>query len=101
MVSVREQIYDHLQKLPLLTIARYSKGHLLNFFAQDAPAIASFFLGTLSAQPRLLVTFCGAFLLTYFINPAVALVAVVLLPLFFVRGRIGCNSIKLLRQRKI
>ena len=44
-VSVKEQVYDHLQRLPLLTLSRYSKGHLLNLFEQDANAIASFFIG--------------------------------------------------------
>jgi len=92
LTDLRSRLYDHLQALPLGYVHEKRRGEVLALLGNDAGHISSFVTGTLVGLLPLLMTFVGALYFLHGISLAIAALAAVLVPLFFV-------AMKLIGQR--
>ncbi len=83
LTDLRSRLYDHLQSLPLGYFHERRRGEVLALLGNDAAHISGFVTGTLVGLLPLLLTFVGALYFLHGISPAIAALAAVLVPLFF------------------
>ena len=82
--QLRSRVYEHLQALPLSYFQDRRPGDLLTLLATDAEIISGFVTNTLvQLLPQLLV-FAGALVLMALLDPAITLLAMVFLPVYYV-----------------
>jgi len=82
--NLRTRLHDHLQALPMNHHHHQRPGDMLALLSNDAEAISRFVTHTLVQLLPLLLTFIGAFVMMMMIDSTIALLAVALLPLYFI-----------------
>lgn len=88
LTGLRIRIYDHIQALPLVYFTERKLGQVLALLTYDADIVSNFVTGTLlSILPELLVLI-GALVIVFLINPQIALLLAVLVPVFYVLMRL-------------
>jgi ABC-type multidrug transport system fused ATPase/permease subunit len=80
---LRSRVYDHLQILPLAYYQERKPGDLLTLLSNDAEAISRFVTSTLVQLLPLILTFLGAFAIMAWLDPLIALLAALLMPLYY------------------
>ncbi len=88
VADLKVRLYDHLQALPLEFYHRRRLGDALALLTTDVYVIAAFLGGTLTALVPLLVTAAGSVLLMFRIRPDLALLAALLVPLFYLMMKV-------------
>lgn len=81
---LRQRVYQHMQVLPISYFHQRRPGESLSLLSNDAEIISNFVTTTLVTLLPLLLTFFGAFFLMTQLDAQIALVAVLLLPVYFV-----------------
>ncbi len=99
--SLRTRLYDHLQMLPMTYYHTQRPGDVLTLLSNDAEAISTFVSGALVQLLPLLLTFLGAFVMMALIDPSIALLAVVLLPVYYVAMKLIGRRIRPLTREWI
>lgn len=83
LAALRQQLHDHLQKLPLPFHEDHKQGDLLSLTTWEISRLSSFLTQTLVSLPPLLLTALGAVILMFRIDPTLALLVPVLVPVFY------------------
>jgi ATP-binding cassette subfamily B protein len=83
LADLRIRVYDHLQALPLAFYHQHRRGEILALLTNDVPRLSGFISGTLLSVIPLLLILAGATLLMFRIDAHLAVVVVVLIPLFY------------------
>lgn len=99
--NLRSRLYDHLQALPLSYYQQQRPGDTLALLSNDAEIISGFVTNTLVQLLPLLLTFAGAFVMMFLIEPSIALLAVLLLPIYFVAMKLIGRRIRPLSREWI
>ncbi len=99
--NLRSRLYDHLQALPLSYYHQQKAGDTLALLSNDAEVISGFVTHTLVQLLPLLLTFAGAFVMMFLIEPSIALLAVMLLPIYFVAMKLIGRRIRPLSREWI
>ena len=99
--NLRSRLYDHLQALPLSYYQQQRPGDTLALLSNDAEVISGFVTDTLVQLLPLLLTFAGAFVMMFLIEPSIALLAVLLLPIYFVAMKLIGRRIRPLSREWI
>lgn len=86
--DLKIRLYDHLQSLPLAYYHERRLGDTLALLTNDVYVLTGFISGTALALVPLLFTAGGAVILMFRIRPTLALLAVVLIPLFYLLMKI-------------
>jgi subfamily B ATP-binding cassette protein MsbA len=86
--DLKTSLYDHLQALPLAYYHERRLGDTLALLTSDVYVLSGFISGTALALVPLLFTAGGAVILMFRIRPTLALLAVVLIPLFYLLMKI-------------
>lgn len=81
--ELRNRLYGHMQALPLDYHHLSRRGDTLSILYTDANTISSFVTGTVVYLLPALLTFFGAALVLAWMNPPIAALALVFLPLYF------------------
>jgi ATP-binding cassette, subfamily B, bacterial len=81
--DLRNRLYEHMQALPLGYHHLNRRGDTLSILYTDANTISSFVTDTLVHLLPALLTFFGAALALGWLNPEIAILALVFLPLYF------------------
>jgi ABC-type multidrug transport system fused ATPase/permease subunit len=81
---LRTRVYQHLQILPMSYYHEQRPGDLLTLLSNDSGIISDFVTGTLVQLLPLIVTFAGAFIIMAWLDPLIALLAGLLLPVYYV-----------------
>ncbi len=81
---LRTRVYEHLQILPLAYYQERRQGNMLTLLSNDSETISDFVSTTLVQLLPLLVTFGGALLIMFWLDPVVALLALMLMPVYYV-----------------
>lgn len=81
---LRKRVYEHMQVLPISYFQQRKPGDSLSLLSNDAAIISHFVTTTLVALLPLLLTFFGAFFIMTRLDLQIALVAVLLLPVYYV-----------------
>jgi len=87
--DLKIRLYDHLQALPLAYYHERRLGDTLALLTNDVYVLTGYISGTALALLPLLFTAGGAVILMFRIRPALALLAVVLIPLFYLLMKIA------------
>jgi len=82
--GLRTRVYQHLQILPLTYYQDRRPGDLLTLLSNDAEIISDFVTSTLVQLLPLIATFLGAFVIMAWLDPVIALLAAVLLPVYYI-----------------
>lgn len=80
---LRKRVYEHMQVLPIGYFQSRQAGESLSLLSNDAMIISSFVTTTLVSLMPLLLTFFGAFYIMTRLDLQIALVAVLLLPVYY------------------
>ena len=81
--KLRSRIYEHLQALPLPYHQERSQGLSLSLINSDSENISRFVTNTLVQLLPLLATFFGAFAIMAWLDPVIAVLAALLLPVYY------------------
>jgi len=86
--DLKIRLYDHLQALPLAYYQERRLGDTLALLTNDVYVVSGYISGTALALLPLLFTAGGAVILMFRIRPSLALVAVILIPMFYLLMKI-------------
>jgi ATP-binding cassette subfamily B protein len=92
--QLRARVYEHLQVLPLPYHQDRKQGELLTLLSNDSEHISSFVTNTLVQLLPLLVTFAGAFVIMAWLDPLIALLSALLLPLYYIAMKLIGRNIR-------
>jgi len=92
--NLRSRIYQHLQVLPLTYFQERNQGDLLTILSNDSEHISNFVTTTLVQLLPLLATFIGAFVIMAWLDPVIAALAVLLLPIYYLATKIIGRQIR-------
>ncbi|MBU1567093.1 MAG: ABC transporter ATP-binding protein/permease [Proteobacteria bacterium] len=98
VIKLRNKLYSHLQALPVLFFHERKHGQILSLLSYDTTVIGTFVSGTLIGFIPLFVTAAGAIVCMYLINPLVACLSTLLIPLFVLITKILGRKIRPLSQ---
>jgi len=84
LADLRSRIYDHLQSLPLTFFQQRRQGEILALITHEVTQLAGFISGTLLAVAPSLLTVVGAAILMLRIDPHLAAIVALLVPVFYV-----------------
>jgi len=99
VADLKIRVYDHLQALPLSFFQERRLGDTLALLARDVYIVSGYMSGTGLALAPLLFTVAGAIFFMVHLQPALALFAMVLIPLFYLMVKIVGRRIRPLAQR--
>ena len=80
---LRSRVYEHLQILPMTYYQDQRPGDLLTLLSRDSETISRFITSTLVRILPLAFTFIGAFAIMAWLDPLIALLAAILLPVYY------------------
>ncbi len=92
--QLRSRIYEHLQVLPLPYHQERSQGNLLALINSDSENISRFVTNTLVQLLPLLASFLGAFVIMAWLDPVIAVLAALLLPIYYFAMKIIGRQIR-------
>ena len=82
LAELRSRVYEHMQVLPLTWFAERKQGDVLSLLSNDANSISYFVTNTLVQLLPQLLTLIFAFLVMAWLDPVIALVSAMLLPIY-------------------
>jgi ATP-binding cassette subfamily B protein/subfamily B ATP-binding cassette protein MsbA len=92
LAGLRDEAYAHVQSLPLSYHDSHRQGELHSLISWEVQTLSTFLTTTIAQLPATLMTAGGAVVLLFLIDPDLALVVPLLVPLFYV-------GMRLLRRR--
>lgn len=84
LAKLRSRLYDHLQILPLRYFHESKPGDVLALLSNEANVLSTFVTSTLVQLLPLGLTFLGAFAIMFTLDAQIALLAGLLLPVYFI-----------------
>ena len=94
LADLRIRIYDHLQALPLSFYQERRQGDILALMTFEVSQLSGFITGTILKVIPSLLTVAGSLVLMFRIEPLFALLAAILVPLFFLVLKIMGRRLK-------
>ena len=94
LAQLRVRLYDHLQSLPLAYFYDRKRGETLSLLTYDAEVVSQFVTDTLLGLLPHFVTFLGALILIFIIDPMIAVLVGFFVPLFFLVMKILGRKIR-------
>lgn len=92
--DLRTRIYDHLQALPLTYHQDRRPGDLLTLLSSDSQVISDFVTNTVAQLLPVSLTFIGALVIMAWLDPLVAGLALLLMPVYFLAMKIIGRKIR-------
>jgi len=80
--ELRSRVYEHMQVLPLAWFQERKQGDVLSLLSNDAESISHFVTSTVVQLLPQLLTLGFAFIVMFWLDPVIALVAALLLPAY-------------------
>lgn len=91
---LRTRVYEHLQILPLAYFQERRQGEMLTLLSNDSDMISNFVTNTLVQLLPLVLTFVGALFFMARLDPLVALMALLLMPIYFLAMKVIGRKIR-------
>jgi len=86
--DLRIRVYDHLQALPLSFFHQRRQGDILALITHEVEHLSDFISGTLLSIAPLMLTVAGAVVFMFWLDPVLAGIVAVLVPLFYILMKI-------------
>lgn len=99
LAGLRRETYDHIQAMPISFHDRSRTGDLLSLMTYEVDRLSRFLTSTLAAVPSMLITAAGALVLLFVLDPVMALVVPVLVPVFFVVLKLMGRRLRVLARK--
>ncbi len=99
LADLRCEIFDHVARLPLEFHDSSEQGDLIALATQEVSKLSGFLTSTLANVPAMLATSLGATIMLFFIDPVLALVIPVLVPMFYVLLKLVSRKLRKLAAR--
>jgi ATP-binding cassette, subfamily B, bacterial len=97
--DLKIRLYDHLQALPISFFHQRRQGDTLALLTHDVYVVGDYVSGTALAVVPLLLTVAGAMFFMFRLQPALAVLAVFLIPLFYLLIKIVGRHLRPLAQQ--
>ena len=88
LIRLKVYLFNHIQTLPLHYFHESKHGKTLSLIAYDAPVLSNFINTTLISVAPLAITFSGALVCMFLIDPVVASLSCLLIPFFILTTKI-------------
>ena len=88
LARLRADAYDHLQRLPLPFSESRREGELLSLLTFETGRLSDFLAVTLASLPATIVSAAGATVLLFVLDPLLALVVPIVVPVFYIGMRL-------------
>ena len=99
LAGLRDEAYTHLQALPVSFHDQNRSGDLLSLMTVEVSGLASFLTSSLATLPSMLITALGAMILLFILDPTMALIVPVLVPVFIIMMRLLARPLRGLARR--
>jgi ATP-binding cassette subfamily B protein/subfamily B ATP-binding cassette protein MsbA len=99
LAGLRRETYDHIQAMPISFHDRSRNGDLLALMTYEVDRLSRFLTSTLAGVPSMLITAAGAVVLLFVLDPVMALVVPVLVPVFFVMLKLMGRRLRVLARK--
>ena len=99
LAGLQRETYARIQLMPLSFHDRSKSGDLLALMTYEVGNLSSFLTATLANVPAMLMTAGGAVILLFLLDPVMALVVPVLVPLFYVVMKLIGRRLRLLARK--
>ena len=99
LAQLRRDVYEHVQLMPMEFHDHRKTGDLLALMTYEVNNLSSFLASTLANAPSMLVTAAGAVILLFLIDPVMALVIPLLIPVFFILMKLLGRRLRVLARR--
>lgn len=99
LAALRAETYAHIQAMPVSFHDSNRQGDLFSLMSNEVQNLSTFLTTTLAQLPAMLITAAGAVVVLFAIDPALALVVPLLVPLFFIGLRLLGRRLRALGAR--
>jgi len=99
LAGLRRETYDHIQAMPISFHDRSRTGDLLALMTYEVDRLSRFLTSTLANVPSMLITAGGAVVLLFVLDPKMALVIPVLVPVFMIALRLLGRRLRVLARK--
>lgn len=99
LAGLRNEAYTHLQALPVSFHDQNRSGDLLSLMTFEVRGLASFLTSSLATLPSMLITALGAAILLFVLDPTMALIMPVLIPVFVIMTKLVARPLRALALR--
>ena len=99
LAGLRREAYERIQSMPMSFHDRSKSGDLLALMTYEVSNLSGFLTSTLAKLPAMLLTAGGAVILLFLIDPVMALVVPVLVPVFYIVMKLIGRNLRTLSHR--
>lgn len=99
LAGLQRETYARIQLMPLSFHDRSKSGDLLALMTYEVSDLSSFLTATLANVPAMLMTAGGAVILLFLLDPVMALVVPVLVPLFYIVMKLIGRRLRMLARK--
>jgi ATP-binding cassette, subfamily B, bacterial len=92
--SLRTRLYDHLQSLPIAFFQGRKQGDVVSVLMYDVAVVSTYLSGALTSLLAQLITLAGSLVLMWRLDPRLTLVALALIPLFYLLLKVVGRSLR-------
>nr|WP_298925200.1 ABC transporter ATP-binding protein [uncultured Erythrobacter sp.] len=97
--QLRREIYEHVSHMPMSFHDKRGGGDLLALMTYEVSSLSAFLTSTLANAPSMLLTAAGAVLILFLIDPYVAVLIPILVPIFFIFMKLVGRRLRLLARK--
>ncbi|MEO0907565.1 MAG: ABC transporter ATP-binding protein [Pseudomonadota bacterium] len=96
LTELRKRIYNHVQMMQLSFHDEQSSGDILALTSYEVGDLSDFLAATLANAPALILTAIGSIAILFWIDPSMALIVPLLMPVFFIMAKIAGRRLRAL-----
>lgn len=94
LTEMRKEIYAHVQAMPLAFHDEARGGDILALTSYEVGNLSDFLADTLANAPAMILTAVGAVAVLFWLDPAVALIVPLLVPVFYVMTKLAGRRLR-------
>ena len=94
LTELRKQIYDHVQMMPLGFHDSARRGDVLALTSYEVGNLSDFLANTIANAPAMVLTAVGATLVLFWIDPAMAVIVPLLIPIFILMMKLAGRRLR-------
>ncbi len=99
LTELRKRIYAHVQMMPLAFHDEQRRGDILALTSYEVSNLSDFLAETIANAPAMILTAIGAVVILFWIDPSMALIVPLLIPVFIVMARLAGRRLRSLSAK--
>jgi len=94
LTELRKQIYGHVQMMPISFHDDARRGDVLALTSYEVGNLSDFLADTLANAPAMILTALGAIIVMFWLDPTLALIVPMLIPVFFIMMKLAGRRLR-------